>query len=246
MKKKIAALYISDVHLGVRENHVKEACRVIDNYEFDRLYLVGDIVDIKELSKKWHWNDQNTEFIHKILRVATKKEVVFIQGNHERNFFDRLPNGVIPIKICRELIVDGKLIIHGDQFDELIGSYQWLIKWGAAGYSLTIYLSTWINKLRHLFGLKAFKLDKAVKNAIRKNTNYHDQFAEAAIKYAKQKKCHTIICGHIHHAAAEIIAGVRYFNCGNFRQDASYLIEHLNGTFESLDAMDPNNGKSDC
>lgn len=234
-KPQIKSLYLSDIHIGVAENHVKQATEILDKYEFDKLYLVGDIIDIKELSRKWNWNHNSTEFLHKVLKISGKKKVYYIQGNHERNFFDNVPKGIIPITICRYVIENDKLIIHGDQFDTLIGYNRWL-KWlGGNGYNFTIWLNHKINLIRSLLGLKKeLKLGKAIKQLVKRNSNYFETFKIAAAEYSKYKNCSTVICGHVHQPEDTYVNGIRYINCGDMRQDMTYVIEHINGNLELL------------
>jgi UDP-2,3-diacylglucosamine pyrophosphatase LpxH len=236
METRIKSLFLSDVHLGVTENNAQAAIDIIDKYEFDNLFLVGDIIDIKELRKKWRWKLLDTQLIHKIIKIANKKNVIYITGNHERGFFDDLPDSGLPIKFYREFIYNNKLIIHGDQFDTIIGNWRWIYSLGDWGYNLSIRLTYWINSIRRLFGLKGeCKLSKNLKKWVKDSVNYLSNYHVAAAEYAKFHKCNTVICGHTHQREMRNIDGVLYVNCGDLRQDKTYVIETLEGELQSID-----------
>lgn len=229
--KRIKSLFLSDVHLGAIENNAATALDIIEKYHFDNLFLVGDIIDIKELRKKWRWNSLDTNIIHRIIKIANKKNVIYITGNHERGFFDDLPDSGLPIKFFRELVYNNMLIIHGDQFDVVIGNRKWLYNVGDIGYNWSIKLTHWINWGRRRLGLKGeCKLSKNLKKLVKNSINYLSDYHTAAAEYAKYRKCHTVICGHTHQQEFRKVEDVRYFNIGNMRQDKQYLIEELDGS----------------
>ena len=53
--------------------------------------------------------------------------------------------------------------------------------------------------------------------------------------YAKKKNVDGIICGHIHHSADQVLDGVRYLNCGDWVEGATFLVEHFDGRMEVID-----------
>lgn len=232
---RIKSLFISDLHLGVSENNAADVLKVIEKYEFDNLFLVGDIIDIKELRKKWRWKFLDTEIIHRIIKIASRKNVVYITGNHERGFFDNLPDSGLPIKFCKEIVYKSKLIIHGDQFDTIIGNKKWLYCVGDWGYNWSIRITRWNNTLRKLFGIKTeCKLSKNLKRLVKDSVNYLSNFHEAAAAYAKMNNCNQVICGHTHQHEMKIVDNVWYINCGDFRQDKTYIIEELDGSMKGI------------
>lgn len=234
-KEKIKSLFLSDIHIGCKENNLSTALDVIDHYEFENLFLVGDIIDVKELKKNWHWNKLNTNFLHKIFKISETKNVVYIQGNHERGFFEEFPKNTLPINICREYVYKDILIIHGDQFDTIIGNWKWLYSIGDFGYNLSIFIDSKINYLRRLFGYKKpIRLSKKLKRLVKDNVNYLSNFHEAAIKYCKYKKCKTIIVGHTHNQEIVVIDDISYLNIGDMRQDETYIIEDLLGNLKLI------------
>lgn len=229
--QKIKNLYLSDIHLGCKENNVEKASEVLDLYDFEKLFLVGDIIDIKELKK---FKDKEIDFLKKVLEISKTKQIIYIQGNHERGFFETF--NYHNISFCKEFIDDDKLIIHGDLFDTIIGKWRFLYTIGSIGYNLSIEFDEKINKLKKKLGFsKKTKISKILKKLVKNSVNYLSDFKNTALAYAKHKKCKTVICGHTHQQELMLSLTMNYINCGDFRQDATYLVEHLNGAFELKD-----------
>lgn len=229
--EKIKNLYLSDIHLGCKENNAFEALKILDLYDFEKLFLVGDILDIKELKKIKKLNSIEIAFIKKVLDTSKKKKVIYIQGNHERDFFQTFEYH--NISFCKEYIENGKLIIHGDLFDNIIGRWKFLYSIGSIGYDLSINFDEKITFCKKKLGFKkSSKLSKFLKKIVKNSVNYLSDFHNTAISYAKYKNCNIIICGHTHQQEIFAKDQVTYINCGDLRQDMTYVIEKLNGDFE--------------
>src|SRR3546814_2264368 len=80
------AVFISDVHLGARHCHAAELADFLAGLHCDKLYLVGDIVDLWWLAQRratWgHAHNRVVEALHALRRAGT--ELVYIPGNHDR------------------------------------------------------------------------------------------------------------------------------------------------------------------
>ena len=82
--KRVRAAWISDVHLGTRTSNADALLKFLRDYECERLYVVGDLIDIWQLRRGRYWPQQHNDVIQKILRKARKGvPVIFIPGNHE-------------------------------------------------------------------------------------------------------------------------------------------------------------------
>ena len=226
MKIKIKSLFVSDIHLGCQENNAEAACRILDMYHYENLFIVGDAIDIKQMQKKWFWNEWSSELVHKVLNCKAK--VIYIQGNHERGFFDGVPD-LRNIHFCRQFIYKDNLIIHGDQFDTAIGNRKWLYNIGDIGYNASIRMNYFLNKIRKLLGYKNdIQLSKSLKKIVKNHINYLSDYYSVAVEYAKINKCNRVICGHVHQQERKQVGEIEYINCGDLRQDKHYLIEDLN------------------
>jgi UDP-2,3-diacylglucosamine pyrophosphatase LpxH len=71
-----------------------------------------------------------------------------------------------------------------------------------------------------------------LKQNVKKAINFINSFEFFLVKHTKEVGCSGVICGHIHCSAAKTIDGIQYFNCGDWVESCSALIEHLDGRFE--------------
>lgn len=118
------AVFISDVHLGSRYCHATELAEFLGRLRCDRLYLVGDIVDLWWMAQRravWRAPQQRVvDALHALARAGT--ELIYIPGNHDRPA-RRLCGLVLPrMQIRRRSIhttADGRrlLVVHGDDYD---------------------------------------------------------------------------------------------------------------------------------
>ncbi len=66
--------------------------------------------------------------------------------------------------------------------------------------------------------------------------NYEECVAKAAGKYGVDG----VICGHIHNLGDSPFQGIDYFNCGDWVESCSALVEHLDGAMEIIRWFDKN------
>jgi UDP-2,3-diacylglucosamine pyrophosphatase LpxH len=52
---------------------------------------------------------------------------------------------------------------------------------------------------------------------------------------AKHKGYDGVVCGHIHQAEMREINGIMYYNCGDWVESCTALVERFDGTLEILD-----------
>lgn len=78
------AIWISDVHLGLRACKAGRLLDFLRHHESDYLYLVGDMVDGWRLKRSWFWEQKHNDVIQKLLRKARKgTRVFYVPGNHD-------------------------------------------------------------------------------------------------------------------------------------------------------------------
>jgi UDP-2,3-diacylglucosamine pyrophosphatase LpxH len=44
------------------------------------------------------------------------------------------------------------------------------------------------------------------------------------VRQAKKRKCHTVVCGHIHTPDYKIIDDIYYLNCGDWVENCSHIV----------------------
>src|SRR5688572_6196739 len=74
-KTQYRAVWISDIHLGSKACRIEPLLEFISSLECETLYLVGDIIDLWSLQRKWHWPQSHNDFIRKVLKRASKGEI---------------------------------------------------------------------------------------------------------------------------------------------------------------------------
>lgn len=221
-RENIESLFISDIHIGCGNNNIGHVLEILDEYKFNNLFLVGDIIDCWALAKKWRWKKKYGKLINKLIEL--KKEgvnIVYVLGNHESSVRSFCPLHLAILDIYDEYIYKDILIIHGDKFDTILEKRKYLYYLGDFSYRVLIYLNV-------LFP----NLSRSAKKFAKDRVNYLSDFYNVAAKYTLVKKCRRIVAGHTHFQEKRIVDGVEYWNCGDFREDSSYIVEKLGGNLE--------------
>src|SRR5207302_1915704 len=148
---RVRAAWISDVHLGTRTSNAEALLQFLREYDCEKLYVVGDLIDIWQLRRGCYWPQQHNDVIQKILRKARKGvPVVYIPGNH----------------------------------DEFVSTY------GGAYGNISIQ------------------------------------------EHAIHTTVDAVLCGHIHSAAVHQFTGVTYYNCGDWVESCTAMVEQRDGRIE--------------
>ena len=242
-KIKCKRAFISDTHIGSIACKSEELYEFLSNLECKELYLIGDIIDGWRLKKKFKIDQKQVNLTRKFLSLAKQgTKVYWITGNHDeflRKYSEFFPLEVGNIKIVNKAVVtlQGKkfLLIHGDAFDTVIRYYGIIAHLGDTAYDFLIWLNFRLNQVRKLFGMKYWSLSKAVKNRVKKATNYIFAFEETATKFAKQQGFDGIMCGHIHKPELTEYNGICYYNTGDWVENCSAIIERQSGKVEVID-----------
>jgi UDP-2,3-diacylglucosamine pyrophosphatase LpxH len=214
----------------------------IRNNDFDKLYLVGDFIDVWALRRGIFWPQSHNDVIQKILRKARKgTRVIYIPGNHDSfvdTFFGEF--GAIQIKENDiHITANGKriLVIHGDELDCVIQHMGWLGKLGSLGYSLLLEINKLVNLARWLLGREYWSLSAYVKNEVKNIVSFIGKFESQVVRYARSYNVDAVLCGHIHYAARRMIEDVEYLNCGDWVENSSAIVEHEDGSLQLLEHL---------
>ncbi len=227
--------WISDLHLGTRHCDAAGVLEFLKLNEFERLYLVGDIVDLWHLRRNRYWPQSHNDVIQKLLRKARKgTEVIWVPGNHDEfcaHFVGAYGNVVIK---PRDLYTaaDGRrlLVMHGHELDTVITHAKWLAHLGDLGYMALLKANLPLNFIRNTLGLGYWSLSAYVKEAV----SFIGRFQDALARYAELHHADGVICGHIHTPAVAIIRGISYYNCGDWVESRSALVEDYDGRIELI------------
>ncbi len=240
MKTFYRSVFISDVHLCTRDCQSELLYSFLDSIKCDYLYLVGDIIDVWALRKKWYWPSQYNEVIHKLLKRSRKgAKVIFIPGNHDQFFRDFIGYTFGDVEIQRDAIhttADGRrfLVIHGDDFDMVVRYHAWLAHLGSWAYSSLITINRLVNAIRRWMGMSYWSFSGAIKRKVKQAVKFVNKFEVFLVEEAKRREVDGVICGHIHQAVMREMDGIQYCNTGDWVENCTALVEKEDGSLEMI------------
>lgn len=230
------SIWISDTHLGGRNVKSYELFDFLKNTESEYLYLVGDILDLWKLKRKWYWPEINTRIVNLILRKATQgTKVFYLPGNHDSMIREYCGSDFNGIKVYSDIIhtsADGGrfLVQHGDQFDCVVQQKEWLANIGSVLYDILLVVNRWYNTLRKFRGRSYFSISAWLKHKCKKAVNYMGDFEKTLVREIRKHQVDGIICGHIHRAGISSIDSFLYSNSGDWVESCTALAENHHGT----------------
>ncbi|MTI63384.1 UDP-2,3-diacylglucosamine diphosphatase [Methylophaga sp.] len=239
-KIKVRSVWISDIHLGFRGCSADFLLDFLHKVECDYLYLVGDIIDIWEMKKKMFWPQAHNNVIRTLLGKAKHNtKVIYVPGNHDEILRDY--DGAVfgNVEIQNEVIhttADNRklLIIHGDQFDSVVKISPLLAKVGSRLYEWLLRANRYVNLVRRKLGFSYWSLAAFLKHKVKNAVQYISNFEEAVAYEAARQGVDGVVCGHIHRAEIARHHDIDYYNCGDWVESCTALVEHPNGEMEIL------------
>jgi UDP-2,3-diacylglucosamine pyrophosphatase LpxH len=231
--------WISDAHLGTRGCNPAALLDFLRANDFETLYIVGDLIDIWSLRRGIYWPQQHNDVIQKILRKARKgTQVIYIPGNHDELVTDFCGTyGNIEIKQrAIHVTASGEriLIIHGHELDAVVQNVKWLAFAGDLGYQFLLSLNPLINFVRRRFGLGYWSLSAYAKRRVKDAVSFIGKFEAAVAHYAERYEVDAVLCGHIHSAAIREFGKISYYNCGDWVESCTALVEGDDGILSML------------
>jgi len=238
---RVRTVFISDIHLGFKGCSADLLLDFLHHVQMDRLFLVGDIIDVWSMQKSMFWPQSHNDVLRTILGKAKRgTKVIFIPGNHDEVFrdFDGAVFG--NLEIHREYVHQGAggrrmLVLHGDEFDSVVKCSPWLARLGSSIYDLLLAANPYINRVRRLFGLPHWSLSSYLKNKAKTAVQYIGSFEEALAQAARKRGVDTVVCGHIHRAEMRDINGILYCNDGDWVESCTSLVEEMSGELRLID-----------
>jgi len=235
--QRVRTLFLSDIHLGTRACRGEELLEFLKRFEFEQLYLVGDIVDFWAMSRTVHWPAVHNTVVQKILRLARRGvAITYVAGNHDevlREFLDTSFGGISLADQCVHRGADGRayLVLHGDRYDQVTHYARWLSVLGDVAYQRLIAINRMLSWFRRHLGIAGqWSLADYAKRNVLRAVSFIGQFERAVARDARRMGYEGVICGHIHTPAMKSIDGVTYMNCGDWVDSCSAVVEHLDGT----------------
>ena len=239
--KTYRSIFISDIHLGVRDCKAEQLNNFLKNNTCNTLYLVGDIIDAWKITQnKWRWKQSHTNVVRRILGHAKRgTRVIYVAGNHDEFLRPLIPYGmgfgrVEIVNQCEHLGIDGKryLVTHGDLFDGISKLAPWLAFLGDKAYDFVLALNSKFNWIRHRMGFGYWSLSKYLKHRVKSAVDFMFQFELNIIAYTRKRGFDGVICGHTHSPVIKTVDGIIYMNDGDYVENCSALVEHWDGRWE--------------
>ena len=211
-------LIISDLHIGSKGCKTEEILELLKDESFERYILVGDIIDGWLFKKYKKFSYQHARVIRRLLKLSKHKEIIWISGNHDEFLRKYTPIEIGNIKVVDEFIEDGIWYCHGDKYDGIV-KMRWLGMLGSIGYDLAIVIDRFLKRFN-----KKTSLSKYLKDNVKAAVSFLVDFENEMVRQAKKRKCHTVVCGHIHTPNFKLIDGVYYLNCGDWVENCTHVI----------------------
>lgn len=238
--RRYRAVFISDVHLGTKISRPGRLVEFLKGIRVERLYLVGDIIDLTALRRRFYWDQEHNQAIRRILKMVKRQvRVIYIPGNHDRDLRDFHGINFSGIEFKnRDIHITGgnrrMLVIHGDEFDGVLREQMaFLYTVGDYSYVIALWLSRIVGAVTRRFGVN-FSLSHYLKTRVKNVLKFINDFEQLLVLEARAAHADGVICGHIHSPALQMIGDKQYANCGCWTESCSALVEHLDGTLEVI------------
>ena len=239
-RQRFRSIFISDVHLGLRDCQAAYLLDFLRSTSCERMYLVGDILDFENAQLAPYWHATHGQVLAEILAIAARgTRVTYIPGNHDaivRRFAGQRFAGVEIALDAVHVGADGRRyrVSHGDEFDSGHAAPGWLVRIGDALQGFVCAANRRINGALRRLGWRYRPLSIALKLRIAAARRFIDDFQSRVASAARADGFDGHICGHIHYGRIEDRGGVLYINDGDWVEHCTALVEHHDGTLELL------------
>jgi UDP-2,3-diacylglucosamine pyrophosphatase LpxH len=228
-------------------NRYLDKLKTDENVHVDRIYLVGDIIDLWQLKKKFYWTNEYNIFIRKMIGYAKNgTKVVWLIGNHEDQLDKLIGYEFGNILISDECIFMANdvplLVTHGHIGDKLIDYNWWLVRLGDYLYGHILNLDTFIKRTKKWFGIDIY-VARTIKRNVKAAMQFVLNFQNFMIDYAQRKGCNGVIFGHIHTPQiSKLILNEKmfyYINIGDVVENCNIvLFDHDESRFDLIRLID--------
>lgn len=236
MSQPVRSLFVSDVHLGSKHSQAEAFLDMLLRYQPRHLYVVGDFIDGWKLKRRWRWRPAYDRILQRMMSLKQSgTQLFYTPGNHDNFLRGYLADyGVVEVsdRFVHQA-ADGRryLVTHGDQFDKIEQSMQWLSLVGAYAYDVLLSTNYWLNWAR---GKKhnPYAFCGMIKRRIKGLVKHVSDFESQLIEAAAEERCFGIICGHIHAPRIMHLDNLAYLNTGDWVENCTALVEYDDGAFE--------------
>lgn len=234
-------VWLSDIHLGYRGCKADFLLDFLRHVECEYIFLVGDIIDVWYLKRKGlFWPQSHNNVIRTLLGKAKHNtKVIYIPGNHDEVLREYDGQVFGNVEIHNKYIhhtIDGRklLMIHGDEFDNVVHCNRILSFIGDKSYDMLLYINRYLYSLRRKLGFPYWSFATYIKTKVKNAMDAIAKFERAVAHEAHRAGVDGLVCGHIHHAQLKEINDVLYCNDGDWVENCTTMVEHHDGTLELL------------
>ncbi|MDZ7611413.1 MAG: UDP-2,3-diacylglucosamine diphosphatase [Candidatus Moranbacteria bacterium] len=220
-KQKATTLIVSDIHLGSPVSRAEKLLETLKQWEFETIILLGDVFDDLDLNnlREDHW-----ELLSHLSHLSEKKEVIWIEGNHDKNL-SKVMSSLVGIQVYKKYVWKHQnkkcLALHGHQFDRFMLDNVFLS-----------YIASKIYLLMQKLGGKEQKIARYIKRKSKGWLRLSNKVAKSAIFYARLHRADYVFCGHTHFSMEMKQKGVHYFNSGCWTDVPSSMIAMRRSSIE--------------
>ncbi len=219
-QNKAHTLIVSDFHLGSRVSRSQDIIKFLNNFEFQKLILLGDIFENLDFD---NLKEDDWKLLSLLSKFSQKKKVRWIIGNHDKGL-TRLFSTLTGIKVYVSYewhYKDKKcLAIHGHQFDNFL-----------VNNAILSYLASKVYNFIQLIDFRDKRISRYIKQKNKGWLRLSKKVAQKAIRYARLRRADYIFCGHTHKAMKMKRGKVYYYNSGCWTDSPATYI-----TFDSQGA----------
>jgi len=236
-------LFLSDLHLGASGTRAEPLARLLERVECRKLYLVGDIIDMWQLRRRWLWDDACDAVLGRLIEMANSGcEVIFIPGNHDdaaRRYAGIEVAGIAVKLYDVHACASGErlFVTHGDQYDLVVKHSRAFCLLGDAAYGVLLRINSVYNRLRAVFGRPYWSLSQYVKSKVKSACTFISRFEETLLHEAQRAGLDGVVCGHIHKAEGRP-GKLAYYNCGDWVESCTLIAERYDGSVELVEGLD--------
>ena len=239
IRPRYRAIWISDVHLGTGGCNAGMLIDFLDHVDSDVLYLVGDMIDGWRLKKRFYWPPLHSDVVRRLLKRAKRGSRSFIFPAIMTRCSGSSPAWTSPAspsaKAIHKTANGGRLLIlHGDEFDAITLAHHWLAHVGDTAYTALMIANRAVDGARRRLGLPYWSLSKHAEAKVKNAVAFISHFEEVVARAADSRGVDGVVCGHIHTAEMREIAGLAFYNDGDWVESCTALVEHREGRMELL------------
>lgn len=108
----------------------------------------------------------------------------------------------------------------------------WVYRLGDRASTAALHLNQWMNPTRRWLGQPYWSFSSLLESRVKSAVTFINDCEQFVARYTVQQGCSRVICGHIHVPAMRRLAGVDYYNCGDWVEHCTALVEHVDGRIE--------------